>query len=167
MSHRADHRRGDGMPPQRPAPHTGAWPALARCVAVSAVLLARRRVRLAGGQVGSRMRFADGSSALVYRETRLGGGTAVDACALGRWESLLNTPLFVGFPGFRSKLWLAADEHGRYRGVYEWDGAERAEHSITTVKAECEAGRHSKARRSSSLLQAMSGNGRRSPTAPG
>jgi hypothetical protein len=35
---------------------------------------------------------------------------------------LLNTPLFVGFPGFVSKLWLAHDERGRYRGVYEWDG---------------------------------------------
>ena len=47
---------------------------------------------------------------------------------LFRWESLLNTPLFVGFPGFVSKLWLAHDERGRYRGVYEWDGPERAEH---------------------------------------
>ncbi|WP_152627224.1 hypothetical protein [Streptacidiphilus melanogenes] len=107
-------------------------------------MLARGRVRLTRGRVGSRMLFADGSSARVYRETRLGDGTAVDACALVvafrlrgvhgrghtlfRWESILNTPLFVGFPGFRSKLWLAADEHGRYRGVYEWEGAERAEH---------------------------------------
>jgi hypothetical protein len=47
--------------------------------------------------------------------------------ALFRWESLLNTPLFVGFPGFVSKLWLANDAHGVYRGVYEWDGADRAE----------------------------------------
>ena len=45
-----------------------------------------------------------------------------------RRESLLNTPLFAGFPGFVSKLWLAHDEHGTYRGVYEWDGPERAEH---------------------------------------
>ena len=27
-----------------------------------------------------------------------------------------------------AKWWLAADEHGVYRGLYEWDGAERAEH---------------------------------------
>ena len=46
---------------------------------------------------------------------------------LFRWESLLNTPLFVGFPGFVSKLWLAHDEHGVYRGVYAWDGPRRAE----------------------------------------
>jgi hypothetical protein len=40
---------------------------------------------------------------------------------------LLNTPLFVGFPGFVSKLWLANDEHGIYRGLYQWDGVQRAE----------------------------------------
>ena len=34
----------------------------------------------------------------------------------------------MGFPGFVSKLWIADDEQGRYRGVYEWDGADRAEH---------------------------------------
>jgi hypothetical protein len=63
-----------------------------------------------------RIRFANGASARVYRETVVGGAT-MDPCALGvefqlwrwairgrrthalfRWESLLNTPLFVGFP---------------------------------------------------------------------
>jgi hypothetical protein len=48
--------------------------------------------------------------------------------AVFRAESLLNTPLFVGFPGFVSKLWLAHDENGTYRGVYQWDGPNRAEH---------------------------------------
>jgi hypothetical protein len=44
-----------------------------------------------------------------------------------RWESLLNTPLFAGFPGFVSKLWLANDDLGRYRGLYEWDAPLLAE----------------------------------------
>lgn len=44
-----------------------------------------------------------------------------------RGISILNTPLFVGFPGFVSKLWLAHDVRGCYRGLYEWDGTERAE----------------------------------------
>jgi hypothetical protein len=44
-----------------------------------------------------------------------------------RAESILNTPLFVAFPGFASKLWLAHDGHGIYRGLYEWDRADRAE----------------------------------------
>lgn len=39
----------------------------------------------------------------------------------------MNTPLFVGFPGFLAKWWLAADDVGRYRGIYQWDGAEQAE----------------------------------------
>ena len=53
--------------------------------------------------------------------------SAVSATALFRWESILNTPLFVGFPGFVSKLWLAHDGSGLYRGLYEWDGAAAAE----------------------------------------
>jgi hypothetical protein len=88
------------------------------------------------------VRFADGTAARVYRETVLPGTTA-DPCVLivsfrlrlvrGRahaWfraESILNTPLFVGFPGFASKLWFAHDAHGRYRGLYEWDGPDRAD----------------------------------------
>jgi hypothetical protein len=48
--------------------------------------------------------------------------------ALFRAESLLNTPLFVGFPGFVSRLWLTHDQRGTYRGIYQWDRANRAEH---------------------------------------
>jgi hypothetical protein len=40
------------------------------------------------------------------------GCAGAPGIALFRWESLLNTPLFVSFPGFVSKLWLADDEHG-------------------------------------------------------
>lgn len=85
------------------------------------------------------MTFGDGSSAVVYRETvadraeptepvvlvvafRL-RGVRGQGHAVFRAESLLNTPLFAGFPGFVSKLWLTADEAGRYRGFYQWDGA--------------------------------------------
>jgi hypothetical protein len=87
--------------------------------------------------------FADGTCGRVYRETVV-SRVPSDPCVLvvgfrlrgvrGRghaWfraESILNTPLFVGFPGFGSKLWLAHDRRGRYRGVYEWDGPGQAEH---------------------------------------
>jgi hypothetical protein len=90
-----------------------------------------------------RLCFADGTSGRVYRETVVDRGPALDPCVLVvefrlravrgrghaafRRESLLNTPLFAGFPGFVSKLWLACDERGRYRGVYEWDGPQLAE----------------------------------------
>ena len=47
--------------------------------------------------------------------------------ALFRSESILNTVLFAGFPGLVSKLWLAHDERGVYRGLYEWDDPAQAE----------------------------------------
>jgi hypothetical protein len=115
-----------------------------RCVISTVGLLTRRLIRLPSEHVGMRLRFADGTSARVYRETVVAGRVPPDPCvllvefrlravrgwghALFRWESLLNTPLFVGFPGFVSKLWLAHDERGVYRGVYEWDGSARAEY---------------------------------------
>ncbi|MET9295824.1 hypothetical protein [Streptomyces sp. NPDC003077] len=132
------------MSGQRPEARGTAWRSVASCFIASLALLARGRVAQPATRVGERLCFADGSSARVYRETRLGSGVAKDPCtlvvvfrlrlvrgplhALFRPVSLLNTPLFVGFPGFTSKLWLAHDEQGRYRGVYEWDGAGRAEH---------------------------------------
>lgn len=46
--------------------------------------------------------------------------------ALFRLESELNTVLFAGFPGLVPKLWLRHDQHAVYRGVYQWDGPDRA-----------------------------------------
>jgi hypothetical protein len=106
------------------------------------MLLAQGRVHLRREHIGLRLRFADGSVDRVYRETMMDRPTAKEPCVLVvcfrlrgirgrghtafRAESLLNTPLFVGFPGFVSKLWLTHDENGRYRGFYEWDGADAA-----------------------------------------
>ncbi len=117
--------------------------ALTRCAVNTVRLLAGKRTHLPRNHVGMRLHFADGTSARVYRETVLDRGFTEDACvlvvefklravrswghALFRWESLLNTPLFVGFPGFVSKLWLTSDQDDRYRGLYEWDGPQRAE----------------------------------------
>lgn len=53
--------------------------------------------------------------------------------ALFRAESLLNAPLFAGFPGLVSKLWLAHDERGRYRGLYEWDGPRLADDYVRAL----------------------------------
>jgi len=39
-----------------------------------------------------------------------------------RHECVLHTPLFAGFSGFRSKLWIDDVETGLYRGVYQWQG---------------------------------------------
>jgi hypothetical protein len=133
----------DVMNEQRPLPVGAAVRAVVRCVVATAVLLAHRRVHLPRQHVGMHLHFADGTSARVYRETVVDRPPPVDPCvlvvefrlravrgrghALFRWQSLLNTPLFVGFPGLVSKLWLATDGNGVYRGVYEWDGPALAE----------------------------------------
>lgn len=122
-----------------------------RCGVVTMVLLARHQLTLPDQHVGRELRFADGTTSRVYRETvRAGVGTADPALlvvrfrlrlvgdsrllhALFRVESILNTPLFAGFPGFRSKLWATDRRTGFYRGVYEWDGAEATRSYATTL----------------------------------
>ena len=121
----------------------GSW-ALIRCLMATVRLLSAGRVRLPTRNVGRTICFADGTTGRVFRETELDVDAVTDPATLIvmfrlRWigshavahrlfriESLCNTLLFVGFPGFVSKLWIAADEAGRYRGVYEWDSAELA-----------------------------------------
>jgi hypothetical protein len=136
-------QRAGAMAERPPLAYRAALRALISCVAGTARLLWQRRLHLPGGHVGMRLRFADGTSARVYRETMVDQGDTRDPCVLlvtfrlravrgwghaaFRWESLLNTPLFAGFPGLVSKLWLADDERARYRGLYEWDGPRRAE----------------------------------------
>jgi hypothetical protein len=136
-------QRAGAMAELPPLAYRAAASALVSCVASTARLLRQRRIHLPAGHVGVRLGFADGTSAKVYRETIIDGGATRDPCvllvefrlravrgrghAVFRRESLLNTPLFAGFPGLVSKLWLADDERGRYRGLYEWDGPRRAE----------------------------------------
>ena len=126
-----------------PLPGPAALRALTRCAAQTARLLRQGRLHLPAQRVGTVVRFADGTSARVFRETVAERGPTRDPCVLVvefrlravrgwghaafRRESLLNTPLFAGFPGFVSKLWLAHDERGRYRGLYEWDDPRLAE----------------------------------------
>lgn len=118
---------------------------------VTGVLLARRQLRLPRRHVNRELTFTDGSTSRVYRETvRPGTATAEPVLLIVRFQlklvghsrvmhamfravSILNTPLFAGFPGFRSKLWATDLRTGVYRGVYEWDGAERAEDYATTL----------------------------------
>lgn len=126
-----------------PLPGPTALQALTRCFARTARLLRQGRLHVPAQRVGMVLRFADGTCARVFRETVAGRGATRDPCvlvvefrlravrgwghAVFRRESLLNTPLFAGFPGFVSKLWLAHDGLGRYRGLYEWDDPHLAE----------------------------------------
>lgn len=131
------------MNTQAPLPRSTAALAEIRCMGAFVRLLARRRIDMPTDHVGSCLRFATGTSARIYRETVVDRSPAEAPCVLVvafrlrflrglghrlfQWESLLNTPLFVGYPGYVSKLWLAHDQDHVYRGVYEWDGAEDAE----------------------------------------
>jgi hypothetical protein len=125
-------------------PHSVAARGVLHCIGATCRLLAQRRLHLPRQHVGMCLQFADGTSARVYRETVVDSSPTREPCvlvvefrlrflrawghALFRWESLLNTPLFAGFPGFVSKLWLANDQQGVYRGIYQWDGPRRAEY---------------------------------------
>jgi hypothetical protein len=131
------------------ASFTTPW-AFAASALTTCRLLVGGRLRSPRSHVGRRVVFADGSSFRVYRETvladpcqdrsvlvvrfqlRLVGRSRLGHAAF-RAESLLNTPLFAGFPGFRTKLWLTDERTGEYRGLYDWDGPGLAEDYATTL----------------------------------
>lgn len=131
------------MNEQCPLPRRTAALAELRCIGRFVDLLAHHRIHQPPNHLGLYMRFADGTSSRVYRETVIDRELVTDPCVLivgfrlrflrgfghtiFRWESMLNMPLFIGFPGYVSKLWMAHDQNHLYRGVYEWNGAERAE----------------------------------------
>ena len=137
------------MSEQPHLPVAPAATALAKCAAATAALTARRRIHQPQQHVGLRLHFADGTTPRVYRETTVDRPPTRNPAVLVvcfqlrgvrgrghhafRVESELNTPLFVGFPGFVSKLWLAHDDNGYYRGLYEWDGAGLAEDYVRAL----------------------------------
>jgi hypothetical protein len=129
----------------------GEYGRLAMSVPVAAGALVAGRVHHPTAYVGARLTFADGTSSRVYRETVIDVGDVRDPAVLlvafrlrlvrgrrghaaFRLESWLNTILFVGFRGFVSKLWCAHDENHTYRGLYQWDGADRAEEYVGSLR---------------------------------
>ena len=40
---------------------------------------------------------------------------------------IVTTPFVAGLPGYRTKLWMYDELSGDYAGLYEWDGADRAD----------------------------------------
>lgn len=94
--------------------------------------------------VGSMLSFRDGTRSRVFRETVVIGAPTADPVLLliafrlaflddlgplhagFRRECVIHSPLFAGFRGFRSKLWLEDENTRIYRGVYQWDGEKDA-----------------------------------------
>ncbi|MCW0214142.1 MAG: hypothetical protein OJJ54_12350 [Pseudonocardia sp.] len=118
--------------------------AVAASFARTARLVAAGRLRRPRELVGAVLTGEDDSGSVVFRETALPDRVLADpvvlvVCFRLRWigrvrwahavfrrTCIVNTPLFAGFPGFHDKLWLHDRATGVYRGLYEWDGAERA-----------------------------------------
>jgi hypothetical protein len=104
----------------------------------------RHRLARPTDHVGTVIRFRDGTTSRVFRETVVVGAPTADPVLLViafrlaflddlgplhagfRRECLIHTPLFAGFRGFRSKLWLEDEDRRIYRGVYQWDGEKDA-----------------------------------------
>ncbi len=70
---------------------------------------------------------------IQFRLAALGGNHLLHAAF--RRECVLHTPLFAGFPGFRSKLWIDDVETGVYRGIYEWHTGDLARHYAARMVA--------------------------------
>jgi hypothetical protein len=123
---------------------SGAMAAFTRSAVATGRLVAAGRLASPRTYLGRRLGFADGTTSFVFRETAVRDRDPRDPAVLvvqfrlrafghRRWlhalfrrECILHTPLFAGFPGFQSKLWISDTATGVYRGLYEWDGAGRA-----------------------------------------
>jgi hypothetical protein len=126
------------------ARRSGQVAAFARSAVATCRLLAAGRLASPRTYLDRRLRFADGTTSFVFRETAIRDRDPRDPAvlvvqfrlrafghrrflhALFRRECILHTPLFAGFPGFQTKLWLSDTATGTYRGLYEWDGPGRA-----------------------------------------
>lgn len=107
-------------------------------------MCAQHRLRRPRNHLGTTLSFRDGTASRVFRETVAVGAPTDDPVllviafrlvvlgrvpalhAVFRHECLIHTPLFAGFPGFRTKLWLEDAGTRVYRGVYQWEGVEDA-----------------------------------------
>ncbi|HET6748942.1 MAG TPA: hypothetical protein VFL71_06760, partial [Actinomycetes bacterium] len=122
------------MPRQEPV-RRGPVGAFARSAVATGRLLATGRLASPRTHLHRRLGFADGTTSWVFRETAIRDGEPRDPAvlvvrfrlravgrsrllhALFRRGCILHTPLFAGFPGFLSKLWITDTATGVYRGL--------------------------------------------------
>src|SRR5690349_4361564 len=78
----AGHGPGAVVTEQPPLAYRMALRALINCVVTTARLLRQGRIHVPPGHVGMRLRFADETSARVYRETVADRGATRDPCVL-------------------------------------------------------------------------------------
>ncbi|MFC8503469.1 hypothetical protein ACFUC1_13990 [Pedococcus sp. NPDC057267] len=118
--------------------------AVSASAARTARLLATGRLRQPDDLVGMRLPFRDGTRSMIFRTTERRPRDGSEPSVLQvrfrlRWigerpslhrvfvtTCIVNTPLFAGFPGFVRKQWMVDPLTFVYRGLYDWDGADRA-----------------------------------------
>jgi hypothetical protein len=97
----------------------------------------QRRLHNRKDRVGKVFTNPDGSEYVVFKETVLDRVKTDTRTAeavfrvqfrvprIRAWRDRLviavKSPIFVGAPGFRSKLWMVDARNNTYQGVYEWD----------------------------------------------
>jgi hypothetical protein len=123
----------------------------AHCLGRVATLLWRGQLHLHLERIGDTVETDDGRPFVIYRDSssgETGPGAPDDGALLAvtmwfrlRWvppgarvraflferESILNTLLYAGFEGYRTKLWTADHRTNDYAGFYTWGGREEAE----------------------------------------
>ena len=125
-----------------------------QCAGRVAQLLARRRLHLSRRRIGETVETPDGRRFTVFRESSssepgdgqlvtlavwfhlrgMPAGAPIRAFLFER-ESILNTILFAGFQGYRTKLWAVDHQSNDYAGLYTWCGREAAEHYARYITA--------------------------------
>jgi len=118
--------------------------AVAGCAWRTARLVATGQLTMPTELVGRRLTLGDGTTPVIFRTTERPGAPTSDPSVLEvrfrlRWighrralhrifltTCIINTPLFAGFPGFRRKQWMYDEQTSVYRGLYDWDGPDRA-----------------------------------------
>ena len=107
------------------------------------VYLLTGRLHFPRARVGKTITMPDGEDYVIFREVYLDptpsqpkqpGAIFIPHFHVARMSpkanqifSLLPIPLFVGLPGFRTKLWLLNKQNGDFAGLYQWDTVEDAE----------------------------------------
>jgi hypothetical protein len=144
----AVHARAEEAPTS--GPHVLAE--MARCARRVGTMLVRRQLHRRRDRLGSSVRLPDGRRFSIFRDTYAGppGGPPLrsangDEVTIVVWfhlravpsgsrvrryvferESILNTLLFAGFPGYLVKLWMVDPATGDYAGLYLWEGRDDA-----------------------------------------
>lgn len=118
----------------------------AHCVVRVAKLLAHRELHIHRGRAGETVALPDGRRFVIYRDTSSSEPCDGEPITMAMWfhlrgvpagarfrawlferESILNTVLYAGFEGYRTKLWTVNRSTNDYAGFYTWRGREEAE----------------------------------------